>query len=105
MGEPHRLNPGNAAVYDLHDRWQDQPWDKPYYSSAFTECILNRPARNAAHRAQAGMITFEVAAPMVQPDEVVAIAGAAPQLGAWDTEKAVRLSDALSHLVGFCGGK
>ena len=36
-GHGHKFLRGrNAKVYDIYDRWQDQPWDKPYYSSAFT---------------------------------------------------------------------
>jgi len=29
------------GIYEtsVHDRWQDQPFDKPFYSSAFTNCI------------------------------------------------------------------
>ena len=93
-GEPHRLYPGNAAVYQIHDRWQDQPGDKPYYASAFVDCICNRSNRSAAQPAQAGMTTFEVSAPMVKPDEEIAIAGSARALGNWDIAKAPRLSDA-----------
>lgn len=82
--------------YIIIDRWQDQPWDKPYYSAAFTDCICHRPSgnRERAVFASAGMLTLAVDAPMVAPDEVVAVSGEGDVMGSWDTSKALRMSDA-----------
>ncbi|MDE5649676.1 MAG: hypothetical protein K2I35_01490, partial [Duncaniella sp.] len=82
----HRIN--------IFDRWQDQPWDKPYYSSAFLDCICCRKERSAKVLPAAGMLTLSVDAPMVKPDEVIAVSGQSESLGAWNTEKALVMSDA-----------
>lgn len=84
----------DTHVFDILDRWQDQPWDKPYYSSAFTDCICKRADRSAAVLPSAGMLTLSVDAPMIAPDEVVAVSGEAEVFGEWDVKKAVRMSDA-----------
>lgn len=93
-GTPHKFIPGNASEYDIYDRWQDQPWDKPYYSSAFTDCICKRHDHMPQAATDRGCVTFEVSAPMVPPDCRVALSGSAPSLGEWDVEKAVAMSDA-----------
>lgn len=94
-GAPHRFARGrNARVYDIYDRWQDQPWDKPYYSSAFTECICSRSMRAKESLPRVGYVTFQVAAPMIAPDCVLAISGDAPSLGNWNPADAKVMSDA-----------
>lgn len=87
------LTPGIATL-ELVDRWQDQPWDKPYYSSAFTDCICRRRVRAMAVEPAAGMLTLAVSAPMVPSDSVVAVSGNIPALGEWDPAKALKMSDA-----------
>lgn len=84
--DTHRVN--------IVDRWQDQPWDKPYYSSAFTECICMRGDRSPKVIPAAGMLTLSVDAPMIKPDEVVAVSGETASLGEWDIAKALVMSDA-----------
>ena len=84
----------DTHLFRIMDRWQDMPWDKPYYSSAFTECICHRADREAPVLPSAGMLTLSVDAPMISPDEAVAVSGEAEALGAWDVTKAVRMSDA-----------
>lgn len=94
-GDPHRLeaNPGLHSV-EVFDRWQDQPYDKPYYSSAFVDGMLHRPFRSQPLKVSAGMLNVRVQAPMVAPDEVLAIAGESKALGGWDLKQAVRMNDA-----------
>lgn len=93
-GPDHVLYPGNAAVYDIFDRWQDQPSNKPFYSSAFIDCILRRTRREPEVYPQAGTVTFEIDAPLVLPDEQLVITGECEQLGNWDLAKSPRMSDA-----------
>ncbi|MCI9285925.1 MAG: 4-alpha-glucanotransferase [Muribaculaceae bacterium] len=96
-GKPHmiELTPdGPTAEIVVKDRWQDQPWDKPYYSAAFTDCICRRTGREPKVTSMAGMLTLCVDAPMVKPDEVVAVSGETDSMGAWDPAKALRMSDA-----------
>lgn len=85
---------GDAHVIRIMDRWQDQPWDKPYYASAFVDCINNRSNRAERPLPSAGMLTLTVSAPMIRPDEVVGICGEATILGNWDPSRALRMSDA-----------
>lgn len=88
------MSRGNGVdVFVVNDRWQDQPWDKPYYASAFTDCINNRAARQAAVVPVPGTVTLKVSAPMVRPGQVVAVCGETAALGSWDPAKAVRMSD------------
>lgn len=94
-GPMHRLDRGDSTCHAaVYDRWQDQPWDKPYYSSAFTECICRRmePAKPVDGRKD--HLTIQVAAPMVSPDCRLAVSGSSKSLGEWDPSKAVVMSDA-----------
>ena len=94
-GKPRRFIHGpNTHVFNILDRWQDMPWDKPYYSSAFIDCICHRGDRDGVVAPTAGMLTLSVDAPMIAPDEVVAVSGEAESLGEWNPAKAVRMSDA-----------
>ncbi|MDE6368610.1 MAG: 4-alpha-glucanotransferase, partial [Muribaculaceae bacterium] len=94
-GQHHVFHlPSKVETAEIFDRWQDQPWDKPYYSSAFTECICKRESRAHKLTPAKGKIQIQVIAPMVKPDEVLAICGSADELGAWDAGKAVVMNDA-----------
>ncbi len=94
-GKPRRFDHSDHVHrVAVTDRWQDQPWDKPYYSSAFVDCICNRPERAQRVIPTSGMLTLSVDAPMVRPDEVVAVSGEAHAMGAWNPEKALVMSDA-----------
>lgn len=94
-GKPHRLyRAAGATGYDIYDCWQDQPLDKPYYSSAFIDGFLRRRFRDQPLEPQGGMLNVQVSAPMVGPDEILALAGSIDVLGNWDVRQAVRLNDA-----------
>ncbi len=94
-GPGHRITPTpGVSRMEIYDRWQDQPWDKPYYSSAFTGCINLRQKPDAPANPVNGMMNIRVSAPMVAPGQVLAISGEPEALGKWDTRKAVRMSDA-----------
>lgn len=94
-GDPHRFEygPGIDKV-EIHDRWQDQPYDKPYYSGAFVDGMLCRPFRSQPLKAERGTLNVRIQAPMVAPDEVLAIAGEGEALGQWDVKQAIRMNDA-----------
>ena len=63
----------DAAEVDIYDRWQDQPFDKPFYSAAFTECIFRHNDTDKAVIPAAGYITICVTAPMIGEGRKVAI--------------------------------
>ena len=58
--------PGVHSVV-VYDRWQDQPFDKPFYSSAFTGCITRHTESSIPLRIATGDVTFIVAAPACPP--------------------------------------
>ncbi len=94
-GHPHRfVADTKTESYVVYDRWQDQPWDKPYYSSAFTDCICQRVSKEKVLKPAKGKLQLQVAAPMVRADQVLAICGSASELGNWDIKSAVRMNDA-----------
>ncbi|MCM1032247.1 MAG: 4-alpha-glucanotransferase [Odoribacter sp.] len=93
-GADHRFFRGRSVrIYETYDRWQDQPWDKPCYSSAFTECICKRPSPAKESLPRMGYVTLRIAAPMLQPDWHLAVSGNVETLGNWDPAKAVVMSD------------
>ncbi len=94
-GEPHVLRPAmGIKIYEVFDRWQDQPWDKPFYSKAFTGCECLREHRDEPLQLRAGNVNINVQAPMIHPDEAVAICGSCEALGAWDGKRALVMNDA-----------
>lgn len=84
---------GDTPVVRCNDLWQDMPIDKPYYSSAIIDTINRRKQRKRIVRSNNGMITISVAAPMISPEQVVAIAGNTASLGNWMPQKAPVMND------------
>ncbi|MDE5850904.1 MAG: 4-alpha-glucanotransferase [Muribaculaceae bacterium] len=94
-GAPHRFEAAPGVTrYDIHAFWQDVPSDKPYWSSAFVDGMLSRNFRDQPVTPKAGTVLFKVSAPMVRPDEVLAVCGEPRALGAWNPEKALTFNDA-----------
>ena len=91
-GKPHKFLAG-AAINDVHDRWQDQPFDKPYYASAFTDCICRRNETDHVLAPASGKIMLAISAPMINPAHTLAVSGASDSLGQWNPEKAVRMNN------------
>ncbi len=83
-----------AAICRVFDRWQDQPLDKPFYSSAFTDCICRHALPGEQVLPIEDFTTLAVSAPMVGPGRVLAVSGEGDALGNWDVNKAIRMSDA-----------
>ncbi|MBO5444339.1 MAG: 4-alpha-glucanotransferase [Muribaculaceae bacterium] len=98
-GAPHRFEAGDGiAEYDIHSLWQDMPSDKPYYSSAFVDGMLSRNFRDQPLKPRPGCTLFRVLAPMVSPDEVLAVSGECKMLGNWQPEQALVFNDAYYPL-------
>lgn len=94
-GHAHRFHRGRSSkTYEIYDRWQDQPWDKPFYSTVFTDCVNGRKERDEQLSVKNGILNLSVAAPMVAPNHVLAICGECEALGEWDPSKAIRMNDA-----------
>ncbi|MDE6076372.1 MAG: 4-alpha-glucanotransferase, partial [Muribaculaceae bacterium] len=94
-GKPHRFVSGKGLVdVKIFDSWHDQPADKPYYSSAFVDGILRRSHRDNKLPSLPGTLQFRVSAPMVEPDEVLALVGEGDALGNWLPMEALVMNDA-----------
>ncbi len=95
-GKPHRFVAGaGIARADIFDSWQALPNDKPFYSSAFVDGILHRNHRDLPLPSLPGSLQLRVSAPMVHPDECLAIAGEGDFLGNWNPSDAMILNDSL----------
>ena len=88
----HMLPKGlSAKTVNVNDRWQDRPSDAPFYSTAFTKGIFGRGESKGAGACKGICIT--VNAPVVRPDEVLAIAGSGKALDNWN--KVVPFDDSI----------
>lgn len=94
-GKPHRYASGRGIdLCTIFDSWSDMPTDKPFYSSAFTEGMLSRgPHKDVPLPSLPGTLNIRVEAPMVEPDEILAIAGEGGYLGEWDPARSIRMND------------
>lgn len=77
----------------IYDRWQDQPYDKPFYSSAFTDCFCRQEHRHDAIHPATGSVLLSVAAPMIGTGQRLAVCGASAALGEWNPAQAIRMSN------------
>ncbi len=94
-GKPHKfVSNGDLSEVKVFDSWQDMPADKPYYSSAFIDGILLRRFKDQPLASLPGTVQLRIEAPMVMPDEVLAISGDTDFLGNWIPAKAPALNDA-----------
>lgn len=94
-GKAHRYIAGSGIrVCTIFDSWHELPDDKPFYSSAFINGIFRRENRQAPVPALPGTVNIRVLAPMLLPNETLAICGEPEMLGNWDPKRAIRLSDA-----------
>ena len=73
----------SAKTLIVCDRWQDRPADAPFYSSAFTKGIFRRMESKAKACTQTPNVLLQVAAPVLRPNEVLALAGSTKALGKW----------------------
>lgn len=94
-GSPHSWHKAQKAdSFLMVDQWHDMPADKPFYSSAFVDGILRRNNRQPLPIIKGGAVVINVFAPVVAPDEEVAICGDCEPLGQWNPKKALSMSDA-----------
>ena len=98
-GTPHRYASGRGirTLYDF-DSWSEIPADKPFYSSALPrECSQTQRTSGRTTTLFAGHAQHRVEAPMIEPDEILAIAGEGGYLGDWDPSRAIRMNDSGSR--------
>lgn len=94
-GNPHKFVPGKSiGSYSVFSNWQDMPFDKPFYSSAFTKGIFHRSTHEEDLPLKGGMLRLSVMAPVVKPDEWLVVCGEGELLGNWNPLAAPRMRDA-----------
>ncbi len=94
-GEPHivKISKQTPSCHII-DTWNNIPVDNAFYSQAFTKSIFARKSpKKTSLSAKAGWVLFQVKGASVAPDETLAIVGSCKELGEWDTDKALKLSD------------
>ena len=97
--EPHRLEFAavKGARYIVYDHWIDLPEDSYMYSSAITECIDARQRALCTKSEFGRTIRLKVRAPQLKIGERLAVVGADPQLGAWDVDQALPMTEHECH--------
>ncbi len=94
-GKAHRFVSGEGIdLCTIFDSWHNMPSDKHFYSSAFVDGMIRRPKRDQQLPSLPGSLNIRIEAPMIAPDECLAICGEGEALGNWDPALAVRMNDA-----------
>ncbi len=88
----HELETGfrGNINFTTFDHWLDTPEDAYMYSSAFTDCVLNREKELSSSNRQHS-IRLKVRASQLRENERLAIVGAPECLGSWNPQKALAM--------------
>ncbi len=97
--EPHRIEfaAKKASRYMIYDHWIDIPEDAYLYSSAFTECVAATKRELSTETDYQRTIRLKVRAPQLRAGERLAVVGAPESLGAWDSQKAIVMTEHKCH--------
>ena len=93
-GEPRTLSLKAAdKKVVVRDAWQASTYEDSFYTTAFLKSLFMRhnPAKAKAVK---GAIRFSIDLPQILPTQGVAIVGNCPELGDWNPEKKLVMSDA-----------
>jgi len=77
----------------IRDFWQVSDYEKAFYSTAFQQALFRR-VKPAKQKELKGNVRFSIDLPQILPNQGVAIIGNIPELGAWDANDKLVLSDA-----------
>lgn len=75
----------------LQDFWKDSDYEQAFLSTAFSQSLFAR--RNPTGEHQPGNICFMLEMPQIEPRYGIAVVGNIPELGNWDTNNKIPLSD------------
>lgn len=92
-GHGNKLKLVATPIINVYDQWQDQPSDKPFYSSAFVDCFCRQDCEKTELHPSNGYTLLSVSAPSIGSGRVLAVVGDCDALGNWDPAKAVRMSN------------
>lgn len=76
----------------LHDFWQVDDYEKAFHSTAFMKALFLRDKKIKAVQ-QPANVRFSIDVPQVLPTQGVAVVGNAEELGRWDVNQKLILSD------------
>ena len=93
-GRPRRIRlEADMKHVVLQDFWKDTDYEQAFFSTAFSKSLFVR--RQPAEQARmVGNICFSLEMPQIEPRYGLAVIGNIPELGNWNTECLVPLSDA-----------
>lgn len=86
------LGPTDKKIV-LHDFWQADDYEKAFRSTAFLKALFKRQSPKPRPKA-VGNVRFSIDLPQVLPTQGVAVMGNIPELGAWNKDDKLPLSDA-----------
>ena len=97
--ETHRIELVGKKInhYTVYDHWIDIPEDAYLYSSAFTECVMPSECKPCSQSSYVRTLIIKVRAPQLRMGERLAMVGEPAVLGAWDTQKAVPMTEHAPH--------
>ncbi len=87
------LNASQAHTYTLYDVWENIPEDAYRYTSAFTGCIDRHAKGKGKPSRSARTLRITVRCPQLRRGQRLALTGSVKCLGAWDTRKAVDMTE------------
>ena len=94
VGKPRKIHLRAAdKKIVLHDFWQADDQDKPFYSTAFLKALFHRTDPKKL-KAETGNVRFSLDLPQILPTQGVAIIGNIPELGSWNTDDKLVMQDA-----------
>ena len=99
MVEAHQLELVGKKTdhYTVYDHWIDIPEDAYLYSSAFTDCVIPSECKPCSQSNNVRTLIIKVRAPQLRIGEHLAMVGEPAVLGAWDTQKAVPMTEHAPH--------
>ena len=95
---PHRLvfSCAKAKRYTIYDHWLDLPEDSYLYSSAFTDCLAERPLRKLASTGYGKTAIINVRAPQLAGNQHLILCGEGPALGDWSAKRGLEMTE-ITH--------
>ena len=95
---PHRLvfSCAKAKRYTIYDHWLDLPEDSYLYSSAFTDCLAERPVSKLASTGYGKTAVINVRAPQLAGNQRLVLCGEGPALGDWSAKRGLEMTE-ITH--------
>ena len=98
-GEPRVLSlveSGKSKVerqIEVRDAWQVSTYEDSFYTTAFLKALFSRKSRVESRKIK-GNIRFSIDLPQIKPTQGVAIIGNCEELGDWNPDRKLVMSDA-----------